>query len=96
MCVDKFERVQKRALRFVYGQQMPEAPKNELLIIPQQLAYLIFFRKYLDGDAKIDGMARIGRGRVMRNSDVEHRLIPPKARTDNGTASTLSFRLATQ
>jgi len=65
--VAKFERVQKRALRFVYGRHIPEAPKTELLTVPQQLAYndLTFFRKCLDGDTKMDAMARITTGRVM-------------------------------
>jgi hypothetical protein len=95
--VAKFERVQKRALRFVYGRHIPEAPKTELLTVPQQLAYndLTFFRKCLDGNAEMDAMARITTGRVMRNSDGEHRLIPPKARTDLGLHS-FSFRLATR
>jgi hypothetical protein len=95
--VVKFERVQCRALRFVYGRHIPDASKTELLSVDQQLKYndLTFFRKCLDGDAEMDAMARITTGRVMRNSGGQHRLIPPKVRTDLGHGS-FSFRLATQ
>jgi hypothetical protein len=95
--VDKFVKVQKRALRFVYGRHIPEESKSQLLTVRQQLKYndLTFFRKCLDGDTDMDAMVRITTGRVMRNSDGEHRLIPPKARTDLGLHS-FSFRLATQ
>jgi len=63
---------------------IPEVPKTELLTVLQQLAYndLTFF--CLDGDAEMDAMARITKGRVTRNSDGEHRLIPPKSRIDLG------------
>jgi len=91
--VAKFERVKKRALRFVYRRHIPEAPKTELLSVPQQLAYndLTFFRKFLDWDAEMDAMAQITKDRVMRNSDGEHRLIPQKSRTDLDIQS-FSFR----
>jgi hypothetical protein len=93
----KFERVHKRALRFVYGRHIPEQSKTQLLSVNQQLRYndLTFFRKCLDGDTDMDAMARITPGRVMRNSNGERRLIPPRARTDLGIHS-FSFRLATQ
>jgi hypothetical protein len=68
----------------VYGRHVPETTKTQLLTVRQQLNYndLTFFRKCLDGDADMDAMARITTGRVMRNTDGEHRLIPPRARTD--------------
>jgi hypothetical protein len=47
------------------------------------------------GHGHMDAMARITNGRIMRNSNGEHRLIPPRARTDLGIHS-LSFWLATQ
>jgi Reverse transcriptase (RNA-dependent DNA polymerase) len=95
--VEKFEKVQKRALRFVYGRHIPEESKTQLLTVRQQLKYndLTFFRKCLDGHTDMDAMARITTGRTMRNSNGEHRLIPPRARTDLGLHS-FSFRLATQ
>ena len=90
----KLERVHKRVLRFVH---IPEQNKTQLLNVDQQLRYndLTFFRKCLDGDTHMDALARITTGRVMRNTNGEHRLIPPRARTDLGTHS-FSFRLATQ
>ncbi|XP_059489267.1 uncharacterized protein LOC132204659 [Neocloeon triangulifer] len=93
----KFERVQNRALRFVHGRHISEAAKKELLSVQQQLKYndLTFFRKCRDGETNMNAMARITVGRVMRNTDGEHRLIPPKARTDLGLQS-FSFRLAQQ
>jgi len=93
----KLERVHKRALRFVYGRHIPEQNKTQLLNVDQQLRYndLTFFRKCLDGDTDMDATARITTGRTMRNANGEHRLIPPKVRTDLGIHS-FSFRLATQ
>jgi len=93
----KLERVHKRALRFVYGRHTHEQNKTQLLNVDQQLRYndLTFFRKCLDGDTDMDATARITTGRTMRNSNGEHRLIPPKVRTDLGIHS-FSFRLATQ
>jgi hypothetical protein len=65
----KFERVHKRALRFVNGRHIPEQGKT------QQLRYndLTFFRKCLDGDTDMEAMAmaRITTGRIMRNSNGE-------------------------
>jgi hypothetical protein len=84
--------------RFVYRRQIPDASKTELLLVDQQLLYndLNFFRKCLEGDAEIDAMARItATGRVMRNSGGQHRLNPPKVRTDLGHGSS-SYRVATQ
>jgi hypothetical protein len=96
--ITKFEKLQKRALRFVQGWQIPEARKTELLTVKQQLDYndLTFFRKCLDGDTDMDAMARITPGRIIRGDTGEHRrLILPKARTDLGRHS-FSSRLAKQ
>jgi hypothetical protein len=85
----KLERVHKRALHFVYGRHIPEQNKTQLLNVKQQLRYndLTFFGKCLDVDTDMDAMTRITTGRIMRNSNGEHRLIPPKVRTDLGIHS---------
>ncbi|CAB3387866.1 Hypothetical predicted protein [Cloeon dipterum] len=56
--IQKFERVQNRALRFVHGWHVSEKARKELLTVHQQLSHndLIFFRKCLDGETGMDAM----------------------------------------
>ncbi|CAB3374422.1 Hypothetical predicted protein [Cloeon dipterum] len=95
--IQKFERVQNRALRFVHGRNVSEKARKELLTVHQQFSLndMTFFRKCLDGETDMDAMERILVGRTMRNADGEHRLIPPRARTDLGVHS-FSFRIVQQ
>ncbi|CAB3368687.1 Hypothetical predicted protein [Cloeon dipterum] len=66
--VQKFERVQNRALRFVHGRHVSEKARKELLTVHQQLSHndMTFFRKCLDGETDMDAMERIVVGRTMR------------------------------
>ncbi|CAB3388561.1 Hypothetical predicted protein [Cloeon dipterum] len=95
--INKFERVQNRALRFVHGRDVSENASKELLTVHQQLSLndMTFFRKCLDGETEMDEMERIMVARTMRNADGEHRLIPPRSHTDLGLNS-LSIRIAQQ
>jgi hypothetical protein len=88
----KLERVHKRALHFVYGRHIPEQNKTQLLNVDQQFRYndLTFFRKCLDEDTDMDAMARITTGRIVRNSNCEHRLIPQERALTSVSTRSLS------
>jgi hypothetical protein len=82
--VNKLERVQKRAMRFIYGKNnVPHAGVTNILPLRQQLLHidLTFFKSCLSGKVDLNIMQEVMVGREIRGQPGVHRLIPPKVRT---------------
>jgi hypothetical protein len=93
--INKLERVQRRALHFIYGRQLPPVADQKVLPMAMHLVYtdLVFFKRCISGATDFDAMARISEGRVLRGDSVNHpRLQQPNSRGGLGEG-TFSFRV---
>jgi hypothetical protein len=85
--IQKFERMQKRALRFIYGKHLPPVAEQKLMPVQMQLRYndLLFFKKCETGDTDCNARERVIQGRVLRGDSSTHpRLLPPPGRNEFG------------
>ncbi|CAB3378979.1 Hypothetical predicted protein [Cloeon dipterum] len=93
--VNRLERVQKRAVHFIYGRNPPPANEQKIMPFPMLLRYndLIFFKKCECGETDFNARARIIEGRVLRGDSGQHpRLQPPPTRSVFGQRA-FSFRV---
>ncbi|CAB3379727.1 Hypothetical predicted protein [Cloeon dipterum] len=81
----KLERVQKRALRFIYGRQPPPPQETNIMPVEMHLKYtdLNFFKRCQGGAIDFDARARITERRQLRGDVNNHhaRLQPPPTRS---------------
>jgi hypothetical protein len=93
--VAMLEGVQKRALHFIHGRQLPPVREQKLMPIEMHLQHadLVFFKRCVSGATDFDVRARITEGRVLRGDDPRHpRLQQPPTRTEFGKKA-YSFRV---
>ncbi|CAB3387408.1 Hypothetical predicted protein, partial [Cloeon dipterum] len=92
----KLERVQKRALRFIYGRQPPPPQETNIMPVEMHLKYtdLNFFKRCQGGAIDFDARARITERRQLRGDVNNHhaRLQPPPTRSVFGQRA-FSFRV---
>ncbi|XP_065336851.1 uncharacterized protein LOC135937619 [Cloeon dipterum] len=93
--VNRLERVQKRAVHFIYGRNPPPANEQKIMPFPMLLRYndFIFFKKCECGETDFNARARIIEGRVLRGDSGQHpRLQPPPTSSVFGQRA-FSFRV---
>jgi hypothetical protein len=89
--------VQKRALHFIHGRQLPPVSEQKLMPINMHLQYadLVFFKRCLSGATDFNVLERITEGRALRGDDPRHpRLQQPATRTVFGRDA-YSYRVVT-
>jgi Reverse transcriptase (RNA-dependent DNA polymerase)/Endonuclease-reverse transcriptase len=92
---NKLERVQKRALHFIHGRQLPPVTEQQLMPMAMHLQHtdLVFFKRCTAAATDFDVLARLSEGRSMRGDDLRHpRLQPPTTRSEFGRRA-FSFRV---
>jgi hypothetical protein len=92
---EKLERVQKRALHFIFGKKIPPVTEHKLMPMTMHLEYtdLVFFQRCSANATDFDVRARITEGRALRGDDTRHpRLQQPPTRSDFGRRA-LSYRV---
>jgi hypothetical protein len=95
----KLERVQKRALHFIHGRNLPTMRDQKIMPVTMHLqqADLTFFKRCISGANDFYARARITEGRVLRsdNGSSHPRLQPPPAWNNFGRRA-FSFRVVHQ
>jgi hypothetical protein len=96
--INKLERVQKKALHFIHGRNLPPVRDQKIMPVAMHLQHtdLTFFKRCISGATDFDARARIIEGRTLRGNNSRHpRLQPPPTRSKFGRRA-FSFRVVHQ